>query len=105
MNIQHLASVAALLAAAGCGPRPVRRTVEIQALTFVPAMVVVSVGDTLVWNNHDLFPHTSTVDGAAGWDTGLIPADSSRTAVARRPGTYNYECKVHPTMRGQVIVR
>lgn len=105
MNIQHLASVAALLAAAGCGPAPVRHEVEIRGLEFRPAVVEIAVGDTLVWTNHDLFPHTATVAGAAGWDTGLIPADSSRSAVARRPGTYTYECLVHPTMRAQVIVR
>lgn len=97
--------VAALVAAAGCDPAPVRRVVDIRALTFGPAQLTVAVGDTLVWVNHDMFPHTATADGAAGWDTGPIPADSSRSAVARRPGVYSYVCKVHPTMHGQVVVR
>ncbi|HWA40429.1 MAG TPA: plastocyanin/azurin family copper-binding protein [Gemmatimonadales bacterium] len=93
-----------LLGAAGCGPSPARHDVEIRELAFGPAVLQVSAGDTIVWNNHDMFPHTATADGAAGWDTGLIPADSSQTAVARRPGTFTYVCRVHPTMRGQVIV-
>ena len=96
---------AALAVALGCAPKPVRREVQIKDLAFVPAMMVVAVGDTLVWRNQDLFPHTATADGAAGWDTGPIPADSTRSAVARRPGTFNYVCRVHPTMRGQVVVR
>lgn len=99
-----LLPVAVLLAATGCEPAPVRHQLEIRELTFVPAVVEVAVGDTIVWVNHDLFPHTATADGAAGWNTGLIPADSSRSAVARRPGTFNYLCQVHPTMRGKVIV-
>ena len=96
--------VAVLLAATGCEPAPVRHVVEIRDLTFGPAVIEVAVGDTILWVNHDLFPHTSTVGGAAGWNTGLIPADSSRTAVARRPGTFNYVCEVHPTMRGKITV-
>ena len=95
----------AILAAAGCGPVPVRHTVDIRDLAFGPAVLEVAVGDTIVWSNHDLFPHTSTVDGAAGWNTGPIPADSSRSVVARRPGTFDYICQLHPTMRGKVIVR
>lgn len=97
--------VAALVAAAGCGRAPVRHAVEIRGMEFRPAVVEIAAGDTLVWSNHDLFPHTATVAGAAGWDTGLIPADSSRSAVARRAGTYTYVCLVHPTMQAQVIVR
>jgi plastocyanin len=95
----------ALLGTAGCGPVPMRHVVEIRDLSFGPAVVEVAVGDTIVWTNHDIFPHTSTVNGAAGWNTGLIPADSSRSSVVRRPGTFNYLCQVHPTMRGKVIAR
>lgn len=97
--------VAALVAAAGCDPAPVRHVVDIRELAFGPAQLTVAAGDTLVWVNHDMFPHTATADGAAGWDTGPIPPDSSRSAVARRPGVFNYVCRVHPTMHGTVIVR
>jgi plastocyanin len=105
VKLVPLALVAALVAAAGCDPVPARHVVEIRDLTFVPGVIQAAVGDTIVWENHDLFPHTSTVSGAAGWNTGLIPADSSRTAVARRPGTYTYVCEVHPTMVGKVVVK
>lgn len=105
MNKHALPLVAALVAAAGCGPVPARHVVDIRDLAFAPGVVEAAVGDTIVFVNHDLFPHISTADGAAGWNTGLIPADSSRTAVARRPGTFNYVCQVHPTMTGKVVVR
>jgi plastocyanin len=100
-------AVLALLVAgvAGCDPVPLRHDVEIRDLAFGPAVLEVAVGDTIAWSNRDMFPHTATADGAAGWDTGSIPADSTRTAVARRAGTFTYVCRVHPTMRGQVIVR
>lgn len=105
MKTAPLALAVALVVATGCDPVPARHIVEIRDLTFGPPVVQAAVGDTIVWENHDLFPHTSTVGGAAGWNTGLIPADSSRTAVARRPGTYTYVCEVHPTMVGKVVVK
>ena len=74
-------------------------------LGFVPATLEVAAGDTQVWTNRDMFPHTATAGGAAGWDTGEIPPEEERTAVARRAGTYEYLCRMHPTMRGRVIVR
>jgi len=105
VKYRSLPLVAVLVAAAGCAPAPATHVVAIRDLTFAPAVVEAAVGDTIVWENHDLFPHTATVGGAAGWNTGLIPADSSRSAVARRPGTFNYVCQVHPTMVGKVVVR
>ena len=93
-----------LLCAAGCGRPAQRHEIGIRDLEFGPKVVDATVGDSLVWVNHDLFPHTATVDGAAGWDTGSIPSSGSRGAVARRPGTYDYFCRVHPTMHGRVVV-
>ncbi len=94
-----------ILGVAGCEPAPVVHRVEIKDLAFGPAELVISAGDSILWTNHDLFPHTSTVGSAAGWDTGPIPSDSSRITVALRAGTFNYVCQVHPTMHGTVIVR
>lgn len=88
-----------------CVRPPQRHAIDIRDLAFLPGAIEVAVGDTLVWTNHDLFPHTATVRGSAGWDTGQIPADSTRRAVARRAGEYQYVCELHPTMRGKVIVR
>lgn len=95
----------AILTGSGCVAAPRRHEVEIREMAFTPAAIEVSVGDTIVWQNRDLFPHTSTASGAAGWDTREIPAGGEGTAVARRPGSYEYVCEVHPTMKGRVIVR
>jgi plastocyanin len=105
VNQLRFALAVLLAGAVGCGPVPARHVVAIRDLTFTPGVVEAAVGDTIVWENHDLFPHTATVGGAAGWNTGLIPADSGRSAVARRPGTFDYVCQVHPTMMGKVVVR
>jgi plastocyanin len=95
----------ALLLGSGCTVAPRRHVVEIREMTFTPAAVEVVVGDTIVWQNRDLFPHTATVGGAAGWDTREIRSGGEGSAVARRTGSYAYVCEVHPTMRGVVTVR
>jgi len=46
------------------------------------ALVLAAVGDTLVWSNRDVVPHTATADGG-GWNTGSIPAGGERRVVVR----------------------
>jgi plastocyanin len=101
------AACAALVLAAGCGgggARAATHPVEIRALRFLPDTVVVAPGDTVVWTNADLVPHTAT-SAAGGWDTGEIGGSASGRTVAGKPGTYPYVCAYHPTMRGTLVVR
>jgi plastocyanin len=100
------AACAALALAAGCGGgggRAAAHPVEIRAFRYEPDTVVAAPGDTVVWTNHDVVPHTATVEGA--WDTGQIGAQGSGRMVAGEPGTYPYVCAYHPTMRGTLVVR
>ena len=105
MNRFRPLGVALVLLGSGCTPAPQRHVVDIHGLAFGPAELVVAAGDTIAWVNHDMFPHTSTADGATGWNTGPIPSDSTALTVARRPGTIEYLCQIHPTMRGRIVVR
>ncbi len=100
------AACAVLALAAGCGAggaRPTTHPVEIRAFRFVPDTVVAAPGDTVVWTNADVVPHTATVPG--GWDTGQIGARGNGRIVAGEPGTYAYVCAYHPTMRATLVVR
>jgi plastocyanin len=96
---------ALVLLGSGCTPAPRRHLVDIKGLAFVPGDLEVAAGDTLGWVNGDMFPHTSTADGAAGWDTGPIPSGDTTFVVARRAGSFNYICSIHPTMHGRIVVR
>lgn len=100
------AACAVLALAAGCGgggARPTTHPVEIRGFRFVPDTVVAAPGDTVVWTNADVVPHTATVAG--GWDTGQIGAREAGRIVAPGAGTYAYVCAYHPTMRGTLVVR
>jgi plastocyanin len=87
---------------AGSGSPPRTHTVEIRGMEFHPAAITVSVGDTIVWVNRDIVPHTSTT---GDWDTGLLTQGQSGRVVARHAGSLRYVCRWHPTMRGTLVTR
>ena len=111
-NPHPRAWLAALMAAALLAPaassaqthRAGRHVVNIQAFRFAPDTLRVSVGDTVVWSNHDMVPHTAT-DARKRWDSGNIAAGAVARRVVDRPGTQEYVCAYHPTMRAVLVVR
>ena len=86
-------------------PAPKSHTVEIRGMEFHPAELTVSVGDTIVWINRDLVPHTATSTATAKWDTGQLSQGQNGRYVATRKGTLRYVCTFHPTMVGKLVVR
>jgi len=103
----HVALVLLAVSAAlvGCGDPPVRHDLDIRGLVYEPAWASATVGDTVVWTNHDLVPHTVTdVDGA--WDSGPIaPGASWSLVLGAGRDTLAYTCIYHPTMTGSVVVQ
>jgi plastocyanin len=94
-----------LVGAAGCAPRPapVRHEVRMEGFGFQPATVHAAPGDTVVWVNRDMVPHTATAtDGT--FDSGSIPAGGSWSFVVGAVGRHAYLCTFHPTMKGEVVV-
>ncbi|HEU0052772.1 MAG TPA: cupredoxin family copper-binding protein [Longimicrobium sp.] len=95
------AALAALLLCAGCagGREPRTYAVEIRNFVFTPAALAVAPGDTVVWTNRDIVPHTATSE-SGGWDTGSIAANATARVVVPEGGLGAYRCAFHPTMRG-----
>lgn len=77
--------------------------VKIGDFEFSPAALEVSVGDTILWVNHDITPHTATAtDGS--WDTGeLTKGAEARTAVTAKMGS-DYFCAFHPMMKAHLVI-
>lgn len=74
-------------------------------MAFHPAVLEVALGDTVLWVNRDVVPHTATAAGPSGWDTGTLVAGDRARIVAASRGPRPYVCTLHPTMRGTLIVR
>jgi plastocyanin len=78
--------------------------VSIANFAFTPEEITIAAGESVTWTNDDGAPHGLEYrDGAPGVNP-LLPG----AAFSRRfdkPGTYEYNCSVHPYMTGRVVVR
>jgi plastocyanin len=83
--------------------KPKTHTVTIEGMRFQPEMLTVERGDTIVWVNKDLVPHTAT-SKAGNFDSKLIEADKSWNYTVRTKGDFAYICTFHPTMKAMLRV-
>jgi len=91
-----------VIALAACGTKhePVVHQIEIRGMQYVPAALVVHVGDTVVWTNRDVLPHTVT---SAEFDSQAMQAKAEWSYRITRTGELPYRCTFHPTMFGKLI--
>jgi plastocyanin len=79
-------------------------TVTVENMVFRPATLTVAVGDTVVWVNKDVVPHTATTE-RKGFDSGIIGAGASWRLTMREKGDWSYLCTLHPAMKATVRVK
>lgn len=83
------------------GPHEIE--VEISDFVFAPAMIEVLAGDTVIWTNKDIAPHTASAEDGE-WDTGTLERNQRAEIKFDTPGTFAYFCAFHPHMTGIVQV-
>ena len=66
--------------------------------------LTVARGDTVVWVNKDLVPHTATSKTGA-FDSQTIQAGKSWKFTVRKKGDFAYVCTFHPTMTATLRVK
>ena len=102
-----LAIVVALVLLTGVvavlGAKPQVHTVLIEGMRFQPEGLSVTAGDTVVWVNRDMVPHTATASGH--FDSGELAPGKSWTHTVRDTGEFSYLCTYHPLMKGMLRVR
>jgi plastocyanin len=84
--------------------KPRTHTVTIEGMLFQPADLTVKPGDTVVWVNKDMFPHTVTSKTGA-FDSRQIDAGKSWSYQVSTKGEFPYVCTLHPTMAGVLRVK
>ena len=91
--------------AAQCPPDAVdpAGALVVQNFLYCPISVTVPAGSELRWSNRDTVPHTVSADGDE-FDTGNFGRGEVRAVRFERPGTFHYFCRLHPFMRGTVVV-
>jgi plastocyanin len=82
---------------------PRTHTVVIESMRFEPDALTIARGDTIVWRNRDVVPHTATAK-SGNFDSKVIQAGASWKRTIRERGEYAYICTLHPTMNAIVHV-
>jgi plastocyanin len=85
-------------------PKPTTHTVTMENMRFQPDSLTVARGDTVVWVNKDLVPHTATSQ-AGGFDSQVIQPEKSWRLTVRKTGDFAYVCVFHPTMTAMLRVK
>jgi plastocyanin len=87
-------------------PDAASATVQIDNFNFTPKELTIKPGTTVTWVNNDDVPHTATAEGDTPlFDSKALDTDDKYSFTFTQPGTYHYYCKVHPHMRGTIIVK
>lgn len=109
MSSRAVMTIAVLIASVGGAatgePRESKtHTVTIEGMRFQPEVLTVAQGDTVVWINKDVVPHTVTA--STGLDSGTIDAGQSwRYTAGQKTGEIDYVCTFHPAMKATLRIR
>ena len=77
-------------------------TIVIDKMTFGPAPAELHAGDTIVWQNDDIFRHSATArDKSFDLD---LPAKTEVRMVVGAAGSVDFFCKFHPGMTGTLVI-
>lgn len=112
MRLVALGVTAALVAAAstGCerGSSPIVVRIvhrERNAGVYSPSVVRIEAGGEVTWVETDrLLVHTATAT-AGSFGSSFLSYGQRYTVRFNAPGVYAFFCRIHPTMRGRVVVR
>lgn len=72
-------------------------------IAFNPPQLEISVGTTVTWTNQDPVPHSATATEGA-FDSGILDEGGTFAHTFDAPGTFEYICVVHPSMKASVTV-
>lgn len=108
----RLMSISALVALTlACGSTPSTIPVATnyvdlpRSYQFSPEVITVPAGTTVTWTNHDNFTHTVRLIDLGNRVIGTMSPGQSVSYTFTKPGTYRYDCSLHPhDMHGEVII-
>jgi plastocyanin len=79
------------------------KNVAVVDFAFKPGALTVAKGTTVKFQNQGGTAHTATRNGG-GFDRRLAPGKSASVRFQQR-GSFAYHCKIHPFMKGKIVVQ
>ena len=84
-------------------PLPLQRVILQKDKAFVPRVLAVSVGSSVVFRNDDDINH-NVFSLAPRFDTGLYGKDGEKKETFDKPGVVQLLCNIHSAMLGYIVV-
>ena len=78
------------------------KSVDIRNFAFHPQTLKVKRGGKVAFTNSSNVAHTATRSGS--FDTRQISPGKSALVRFNQKGTFAYHCKIHPFMKGKIVV-
>jgi amicyanin len=73
-------------------------------MRFSPSLLKVKAGEEVTWNQQDSMPHRLISSDGEALDSPTLGRGQSYSQRFDEPGTYDYVCSIHPSMRGTIQV-
>ena len=96
--------IGAMLAFGTVAAQDATNVITIDNFTFTPKELMVAVGTTVKWVNHDDIPHT-VVEKNTTFRSKALDTDDSYSFTFASAGSFDYFCGLHPHMVGKIIVK
>jgi plastocyanin len=102
-SVSSVICVGAALAGVLAKAEPKTVEIAIEHFAFSPSNVAVNAGDTIMFVNKDIVPHTATATDSS-WTTGeLAHGASARVTLPAQAGV-DFHCRFHPAMKGHLTI-
>lgn len=108
-HVQQAVCAAALGALCGLALAPPiaaqgAAAVTIAGFKFTPDTVTAAPNAAIAWTNNDGAPHQVVV-AAKNLKTPVLNKGQSAELKIAEPGSYDYICGIHPSMKGKIVVK
>jgi len=79
--------------------------ISIENFAYSQKELVINKGDTVIWKNIDRVPHDVVGTTFTELKGPIMGYGLTYSFTFNEPGTYNYFCSLHPSMKAVVIVK
>ena len=91
--------------ASNFGALPAAAVVSIDNFKFGPAKLTIDRNMPVTWTNADDSPHQVTLTTGTVTRSAVLPKGARHTQAFATSGVYDYNCALHPGMKGQIEVK
>jgi plastocyanin len=78
--------------------------VNILNFSFTPGELTINNGGTAIWQQNDAVPH-QIISNSGLFESNVLNKGDQYSFKFDQAGEYGYYCKIHPSMRGKIIVK